>query len=163
MPERARIAAEERRADASGVSVTVGWELGRFAAQTAARAIDRLSDSGGSAGGAALSGWLLVQREPERVRVELRLECDQGDARRAVLVDIPADPAWLGEPLAGTGARLIHADVPGVIRLTVLEELTTQRRELLLATTPILSDRLGVCGGTYDAPTLIPRGDERVG
>ena len=85
------------------------------------------------------------------------------DARRAVLVDIPADPAWLGEPLAGTGARLIHADVPGVIRLTVLEELTTQRRELLLATTPILSDRLGVCGGTYDAPTLIPRGDERVG
>lgn len=57
-------------------------------------------------------------------------------------------------PVAGMELR--HLDAPGLLRVTVLVDHRTvaPTRELLLASTPLLTGTLGLAGGVYSVPWL---------
>lgn len=147
--------------------VCIVWALGDTAA---ADVVARLSKSD-----ARLSAALRASEKLHAARVcvrrddrsfEASLELEFGDRtsgpERVLLASGPGATVRTSQP--APGLRLIHADVPGVLRLTLLEDRTADspgapsradaKFELLLATTPLLGERLQVAGGAADAPVL---------
>ena len=56
--------------------------------------------------------------------------------------------------IAGDPARMRDADGNSLRGRTLLHDLASGRVELLLGASPLLTDRLGLAGGTFDAPRL---------
>lgn len=109
-----------------------------------------------SAGAPRSAATLIVERREAGVVAVLRVSTPHAGKGPGVselpLVRAVA-PAWRASTPAPL-LRLIHADAPGVLRLSVLHDLASGRAELLLGASPLLTDRLGLAGGTFDAPRL---------
>lgn len=144
--------------------VCISWALGEAAAR------DALTRLGASAQHVrdALKGCeklhtarLCIWRDDRAFAAHIEYEIGERPISAAERVSLAAGTgATVRTSQPAPGLRLIHADVPGVLRLTLLEECGTDAAsaqptlELLLAASALLSERLMIAGGTADAPTL---------